>query len=151
MDQIRQLCWLVVAVFFALAPAGVASGQTLTASTTVTVVTVDNWIHESTKSPSEAEFYEVTVDLWNVRYAYDSICWDWSPRDWPQGSTQLNGRIWKFFSENNGVTYSATSWDYISANHTCKARAAAVPAYWIGMMLSSLCHTPPQRPFLCRC
>ncbi len=117
------------------------SASTLTAKTTLTVVNVTEFLEEATKSPSEVIDYDVTVDLYNVSYISGWVLFNWSPQSWPTGTTNLNGRIWKFASNDGGKTYYAIGWDYIKAGIDRKLRDSSIPTDWIGTMLSSLCHT----------
>jgi len=121
-----------------------AEAAHLTAKTTLTVVNVTSFV-DPAKSPYQVIDYKVTHDMWNVRYEPYWVKWDWAPKEgvsrWPYGSTSLTCRIWKIAPLDNGRTYQAVAWDYIGNNTLVKHRGSDVPSYWIGTMLSSLCHT----------
>jgi len=121
-----------------------AEAANLTAKTTLTVVNVTSFV-DSSKSPSQVKDYKVTHKLWNVHYEPGWVKWDWSPKEgmsrWPYGSTSLTGRVWKIAPLDNGMTYYAVAWDYISNATTVKHRGPTTPSFWIGTMLSSLCDT----------
>lgn len=117
------------------------AAEPLKASTSMTVVTVDRWVNEATKSPSESLYYDVTMDVYNVKYTSHSLCWKWNGSQWKSGSTAINARIWKFFTENGWRTFVGQSWDYLKPHDTCKERHGSVPQAYLGFMLSSLCDT----------
>lgn len=103
--------------------------------TTMTVVKVDKWIN----GPPSHEFHTVDTVMNYVVYQPGSVYWSTTPRRWGQTLPNgVTGNIWSIVTYNDGETYTATLWDYLSNSTSSKGRAHTVPDR-IFTMLTSLC------------
>ncbi len=123
------------------------SAETLTAKTNMTVVYIDNFINESSQSPSEMLNYKETVLLSDVVYKPYAITWTRDPKcPWNPVSTGASTRMWKIYTSNSGKTYNAIGWDYLypCADSHMRERGD-IPTTSRGTMFTTLCDTNPAR------
>lgn len=112
-----------------------AAGET---STSMTVITVDEWRNNS---PSAHSRYTVDTIMLDAEYAPGHMSWHTSPYPRRWGQTLPNGvtgNLWAIKSFNGGATFSAISWDYIG-NATSSKHLGSTPTGVIFTMVSSLC------------
>ena len=111
--------WLLIIILLISSP---TYAETLTATTSLTILNVTSW-----KAPLQGDKYiadfPVTAKITNVTITYNRLSWVWQ--------NGVEGLIWAFYSEDEGKTYKGWGWDYVTPNHTIKV-LEGYPRGWVG-------------------
>lgn len=147
--------YIAVFVLSAVVSVGLQTGMLksakaeVTGSTSMTVVTVRQWITANTE-PST--YWSPSYGVYNYRLQGKEIFWANDPHPIPfprDANGVLGGLIWSFYDYNcvsgNGrntgnKTFIAYAWDFIGHISTYKDHGGTPPACedWIGLMYSTI-------------
>ncbi len=134
----KKIAIILLAVIGGITFAVTAQAATLKSSTSMTIITTSDWWPNSTcASPPAVRYYEVTEKMTNVRIRSDGLHWNIYP-----GNTFAGGyaRIWAFWSQNGGKTWTSAGWDYTQNSATFKhAEGYGNGSDWVGQAISSIC------------
>jgi hypothetical protein len=143
-----------------LVSCGVAKSSmatTLTASTSLTVVNVTEFVFNSvditrwegdwpndpddSMTPEGQEIY-----LNNVYFTTSLISWETNPYllPYPVFPNTMTGMVAAVWSEDNGKTFILGSWDYLRNSAHAKGLEHGMPNCWMGTMVHSLCDRKPD-------
>lgn len=147
--------YIITLVLFAVVSLGIEAGTAksanaeITGSTSMTVVTVRQWITANTEP---ATFWPPNYGVYNYRLIGKEILWSNNPHPIPfprDANGVLGGLIWSFYDYNcvsgNGQstgnkTFIAYAWDFIGNVSNYKDHGGTPPACedWIGLMYSTI-------------
>lgn len=126
--------------------------QTLTASTSLTVVNVTEFPFNSVDitrwpgawpndpndliNPGYREVY-----LYNVHFTGDHMSWNTSPylTPYPIFGNTVNSMVAAVWSLDGGRTFKLGSWDYLATSTHAKGIHAGMPNCWMGTLVHSVC------------
>lgn len=154
----------VLSAVLLLTAAGVGSSvaETLTASTSLTVVNVTEFLYGSVDVtqwpgawPQPPVAPETAADIGNpvsqevylnnVYFTSHSMAWATFPQatPYPPFYNGINSMISAVFSLDGGKTFKLQSWDYLIPTSNGKGLEEGMPNCWMGTMVHTLCDRKP--------